>query len=241
MGADQHIDWNAAAASALDWWREAGVDTLVDEAPRDWLSPAVAPPAPGGPAVATTAPRPAVLPANLREFQAWRIGEHAPDFGWGTPIAPVGDADSGLMVLLDMPERDDAATGQLLSGEAGRLFDRMLAAIGRDRATIYLASLAVARPVSGQIAAEQLDPLADLARHHIALARPKRLLLLGNAVSRAVLGANAAAVREILHVVNHGGGQSEAVASFHPRFLLQQPARKAEAWRDLQMVIGGIG
>jgi DNA polymerase len=238
MGADQHIDWQKTAASALDWWCEAGVDTLVDEAPRDWLKPTVA--LTPATAAARVAAQLAAMPANLREFEAWRIGAASPDSGWNTPIAPQGDAGAGLMVLVDMPEREDASTGQLLSGEPGRLFDRMLAAIGRDRQSIYLASLAVARPISGQIAAEVQERLAEIARHHIALARPKRLLLLGNAASRAVLGANAAAARQTLHVLNHAGGQSGVVASFHPRFLLQQPARKAEAWRDLQMVIGGI-
>jgi DNA polymerase len=191
-------------------------------------------------AAAPVAIQPAAMPANLREFEAWRISAAAPDNGWNTPIAPQGNAGSGLMVLVDLPEREDAATGQLLSGEPGRLFDRMLAAIGRDRQSIYLASLAVARPVSGQIAAEAQDRLAEIVRHHIALARPKRLLLLGNAASRAVLGANAAAARQTLHVLNHAGGQSEVVASFHPRLLLDRPAYKAEAWKDLQMVIGGI-
>jgi len=239
MGADQHIDWQKTAASALDWWREAGVDTLVDEAPRDWLKPALTA-APATLAAAPVATQPAAMPANLREFEAWRISAAAPDNGWNTPLAPQGNAGSGLMVLVDLPEREDAATGQLLSGEPGRLFDRMLAAIGRDRQSIYLASLAVARPVSGQIAAEAQDRLAEIVRHHIALARPKRLLLLGNAASRAVLGANAAAARQTLHVLNHAGGQSEVVASFHPRLLLDRPAYKAEAWKDLQMVIGGI-
>ena len=239
MGADQHLDWQKAAASALDWWREAGVETLVDEAPRDWFRAAEAPALAPSSARPPTA-QPAAMPANLREFEAWRIGEAAPDSGWSTSIAPQGAAGSGLMVLVDMPEREDASTGQLVSGEAGRLLDRMLAAIGRDRQSIYLASLAVARPVSGQIAAEAHDRLAEIVLHQIALVRPKRLLLLGNAASRAVLGANAAGARQTLHVLNHAGGESGVVASFHPRLLLERPAYKAEAWKDLLMVIGGI-
>jgi DNA polymerase len=236
MGADQHIDWNSAAASALDWWQEAGVDTLVEEAPRHWLA-ATKPARPAEPAAEAAPP---ALPATLAEFEAWRIGAAAPEAGWGMPIAPQGRADSGLMVLLDMPEREDAASGTLLSGDAGRLFDRMLAAIGRDRQSIYLASLAAARPVSGQIAGEMLAPLADLARRHVALVRPRRLLLLGNAASRALLGLNAAASPPILHELNHDAGQTETVASFHPRFLLENPAQKARAWKDLQMLVGGL-
>ena len=238
MGADQHIDWARAAASALEWWREAGVDTLVDEAPRAWLAapaPAAAPAAPTEAAAAAPA-----LPATLSEFEAWRVSAAAPDAGWGTPIAPSGNAASGLMVLLDMPEREDAVAGALLSGEAGRLFDRMLAAIGRDRQSIYLAAFAVARPVTRTIAPELAGALADLARHHIALVRPKRLLVMGDAANRALLGTSAAASGPIYHVVNHDGGQTEAVATFPPRFLLDNPGRKARAWRDLQMVIGGM-
>lgn len=54
MGADQHLDWMSSAASALDWWQEAGVDVLVEDAPRDWLAEPMAAP------VAFTALLPAV-------------------------------------------------------------------------------------------------------------------------------------------------------------------------------------
>jgi uracil-DNA glycosylase family 4 len=238
MGADQSIDWAQAAASALDWWQEAGVDTLVEDTPRDWLAPAAAHSAP---ATLAAEPASAAPPATLAEFEAWRVSAAAPDTGWGPPIAPGGDAASGLMILLDMPERDDAAAGQLLAGNAGRLFDRMLAAIGRDRQSIYLASLAVARPISGRISPEAAAALGEITRHHIGLVRPKRLLVMGDAANRAVLGTSAAASRSILHVVKHDAGQSEAVATFHPRFLLENPAQKARAWKDLQVLIGDLG
>src|SRR3546814_18228787 len=72
-------------------------------------------------------------------------------------------------------------------GAAGVLFDRMLAAIGRDRSSVYLAPLCAIRPVSGQIPADLGPPLAEIALHRLALCRPKRLLLMGNAASRALL------------------------------------------------------
>src|SRR3569623_1846141 len=69
------------------------------------------------------------------------------------------------------------------------------------------------------------------------------VLVLVDAPSRALLGADVARARESLRVVNLMNGKSavtvEAVASFHPRFLLERPAQKAEAWRDLQLLIGG--
>jgi DNA polymerase len=250
MGADQNIDFRLMAASALEWWRDAGVDMLVDDAPRDWLAPpAISTPATtdgsiaARPARAPAKPLPAVapLPTTLEAFEQWRLGPDAPDAGWSeTRIGGAGSAASGLMVLVEAPEREDEATGQLLSGAVGTLFDRMLAAIGRDRSSIYLASVAVARPIAGRIPSEAIEELGRIARHHVALVAPIRLLIFGNTASRVICGADVAALRGSLHDVNHGTGKTGVVASFHPRFLLERPAAKAEAWRDLQLLVRGI-
>ena len=131
-----------------------------------------------------------------------------------------------------------------MSGAAGRLFDRMLAAIGRDRSSIYLVPLCAARPAAARIAPEIEARLGELLAHHIALTAPKRVLLMGNAPSRAMLGLDFLRARGSLRPVNHEAGtirgSFEAVATFHPRFLIEQPAKKAEAWKDLQMLIGGL-
>ena len=248
MGADQKIDWRTVMASALDWWREAGVDALVDDRPRDWLAP-VEPAKSVHRAAAPidSMPVEAPLPDNLPAFETWRVGPEAPEAGWpGRPLAAQGSAVADLMVMIDLPEREDADTGVLMSGPAGRLFDRMLAAIGLDRASIYLVPVCTVRPTAGRIAPELEDRLNRIARHYVALVSPKRLLLLGNAPSRAMLAVDAMQARGSLHAVNPGDGKetmnqnkavTRAVASFHPRFLLERPAAKAEAWKDLQMLI----
>lgn len=246
MGADQNLDWHAAAASAIDWWIDAGVDASVDEMPRDWLAAVVSPPpaARRSAAVAEAAPEP-VLPTTLDAFLAWRHSDAAPEGNWpGVFLTAQGPADAPLLVLIDVPEREDMESGQLLSGAAGRLFDRMLAAIGQSRASIHLVAVCAKRPIAGRIAPEIEERLVEISRHHIALAAPKRVLLLGNAPSRALLAADVARARGSLRAVNLTGGKTEltveAIASFHPRFLLERPAQKAEAWRDLQLLIGGL-
>jgi uracil-DNA glycosylase len=240
MGADQNHDWRASIASALEWWRDAGVDCEIDETPRDWLAraPIVEKPA----LVADGAPAPvAALPDTLDAFATWRAGDAAPEARWpGKPMAPLGSVDSGLMIVVDMPDREDEAAGALLSGAAGRLFDRMLAAIGRDRQSIYLTSVAIKRPPAGRLADDVAQNLEALLRHHLALAKPKRVLALGNAASRAITGLDVASARGNLHAVNHDNGTTEVVASFHPRFLLERPAAKADAWKDLRLLIGGF-
>ena len=230
MGADADLDWPAAAASALAWWQDAGVDTLVDEAPRDWL--AFAAPA----AMVSAAPVENAWPTTLDAWRDWRHGADAPEAGWpGGWIPSAGPAGAAVMVLVDCPDRDDREA--LLGGPAGRLFDRMLAAIGLTRESVHLAALCAKRPTAGRLpagAGERLgERLGELALHHIGLVAPRRLLVLGDAASRAILATNVAAARGRLHRLDHKGGQTDVVASFHLRFLLDKPAAKAGAWADL--------
>lgn len=232
MGVEHLGQWQAAAISTLDWWREAGVDVLVDESPRDWLArPAPTAPAPG-PIAASTA-----LPATLDEFLTWRVGEAAPEAGWrGASIAASGPLDAALMVLVDCPDKDDRDC--LLGGAAGRLFDRMLAAIGLNREVVHLAALCCRRPTAGRMPKEIEAELHRLALHHVGLLAPKRLLLFGDAASRAIAGTEVLRARGTLRTVNHKGGETLTVATFHPRLLLERPAQKADAWRDLQLLMG---
>ncbi|MGJ3649851.1 uracil-DNA glycosylase family protein [Sphingomonas sp. GlSt437] len=246
MGADQNFLFAAVAESALEWWREAGVDTIVDEAPRNWLVKAASVAAEAAKPIerptADTAPARAVAPLadTLDAFLAWRMSEAAPDFGWNAIRIAPSAAPSDLMVLVEAPERDDEAAGQLLSGPAGVLFDRMLAAIGRSRETIHLASLAIARPLAGRLPHDAFDDLARIARHHVGLVAPKAVLVMGNAPSRAFAGADVASARGTSHIVNHANGTSTAIVTFHPRFLLERSAAKGEAWRDLQLLMGRL-
>lgn len=233
MGAEIPGGWQAAAASALDWWHDAGVDVLVEDAPRDWLARAVAVVAAPAPVVEA----PEALPATLAAFLEWRLGDVAPEAAWrGVSIAAAGPLDAALMVLVDCPDRED--TDGLLGGAAGRLFDRMLAAMGLSRDAVHLAAVCARRPLAGRMPRETEAALHRLARHHLGLLAPKRLLLMGDGAARAILGDGVVAMRGALRAVNHDGGETGGVATFHPRLLLERPAQKAEAWRDLQLLMG---
>ena len=241
MGIEGATDWRAEAASALIWWRDAGVDVLVEDAPRDWTArpaAAVKDDPMRGPVRAEPEPE-APLPATLDAFLDWRFGAGAPEAVPGEPlVAPEGDPASPLMVVTDLPEFD-GGNPALLAGAAGALFDRILAAIGQSRDSIYLVPLCAVRPITGQVPRELEERLGELLRHHVGLTTPARLLLLGQSASRAILGTGPARGRDGLTPFNHSGGQSLAVATFHPRFLLNKPAAKADVWKDLQLLIEG--
>jgi len=134
-----------------------------------------------------------------------------------------------------MPDQGDRAASRLLSGDVGALFDKMLGAMNLSRDIAYLAPLSPARSASGRLTPEVIATLATLMRHHIGLVAPKRLLLLGDAPARALLGLGCVEARGRTHEVAGPSGPIPAIASFHPRLLIQTPDRKKAAWADLQL------
>jgi DNA polymerase len=220
------------AASALNWWQEAGVDMIVGEEPRDWLDPK----AKSAPAAAP--PPSAVLPDTLEAFHAWLAA--TADLPFAAPSArrdlPAGDPDSGLMVLVDMPSPE----GGLLAGEAGALFDRMLVAIGRSRETIYLASLSPIRTPAGTIDEGNAARLGEIARHHIGLVAPRTLLLFGDICGKALVGAPVAGARGKWHEIATEKGPVKTLVTIKPEKLDAMPAMKKLAWSDLQMLMEAL-
>ena len=228
-----------AADAYLAWWRLAGVECAVAEAPADWLRAATALPAPVAGAADSPPLPPIEKPQTLESFHAWIAGDSGqPERRWpGAALMPEGPAGAPLMVITDMPDPADMAAGSLIADQAGRLLDAMLRAIGLRRDEVYVASLFFSRPPGGMVEAADLTAAAERARLHIALARPRRLLLLGDRTNRALLADNAPVAVNGLRDFNLDGGIVPAIATFHPRLLLTQPMAKAECWHILQSLI----
>ena len=242
----------ADISSLISWWGDAGVDVLVDETPRNWLTPVARPAAQAQPApvlpnipetqkaapLAPATPAPAAsLPDTLAGFHAWLAASDMLTIPLAARVAPAGDPASGLMMLVDMPDAADVDAGQLLAGDAGVLFDRMIAAMGRSRDSLYLSAMAPGRPAGGYVDRAAATLFGELARHHVALAKPRALLLMGEAPSRTFLNMGFVEARGRVHDVVLPGGAVPAVATFHPRTLLLHPAQKKRAWEDLQMLM----
>lgn len=251
MDLGANIGSSADYASLVTWWQDAGFDVLVDETPRDWLAkvePVVATPVAAAPVVPVAerakpvAAAPAsTFPDSLPAFQAWLASSEMLSIPLAARVAPSGDTASGVMMLVDLPEADDHLSGRLLSGAAGQLFDKMIAAMGRDRDSLYLAAMAPGRPAGGYVDKASGTLFGELARHHAALARPRALLLMGEQPSRAFLGMGFVEARGRVHDVRLAGGAVPAIATFHPRTLLQHPEQKKRAWEDLQLLMKVLG
>ena len=225
----------AEAASVLGWWIEAGVDVAIQEEPRAWLGEVAAHvSASAAQPAAALAPQPEI-PASLEAFRGWL--SESPSLPLTAPTArrvlPRGVEAADIMLLADMPTPDDLADNLPIGGEAWDLTQRMLAAIGFNAEQAYVATLTCSHSPGTRIAGEELEACAAIARRHVALAKPKRLLLLGDTPARALIGKPLTAARGHVHKIEG----VRTVATFHPRQLLQRALDKALAWRDLLLLM----
>jgi len=218
--------------SALDWWTEAGVDTLVDESARDWLQSPMAPAAARPTPHAVAPPAAPALPTDLAAYRRWLLSDPAIPGPVAARLDATGDATSRIVVVVDMPEAEDRAAGALLSGEVGARFDRMLGMIGLDRGKAYVLPFAPARPTTGKVAAADQATLRRLLDHHLALIEPAKLLLLGDALAQALFALPLARARGTTHAVRVGSRDVPAILSFPPRLVAPGAAAFRQQARD---------
>jgi DNA polymerase len=249
MGIGGLVASRADALSALSWLVDAGIDVLVDDAPRNWLAapapPAIEPAPPPAPAARRAAP-PATVTAPIDPGATERLialaDTTASLFDAAAalrprPIFADGDPASGIMIIGQDAAPDDAATGRPFSGPSGALLDRMLAAIGRDRSSVYLTNLYLWRSAGGGAATDEETRLSTLIlRRHIELVRPRALLVMGDKPSKALLDTDIAITKLRGRWIDLAIGEAvvPALPTFNPAYLLRMPAHKALSWADLR-------
>ena len=246
----------------LDWYIAMGVDEAIALDPQDRLATArpvaPAPPPPiivtrtqpsraaAGPALvapsaaAATARELAFAAHSLTELEAAirRFDGCALKHTATNTVFADGDQTAPLMVIGEAPGADEDRIGRPFVGRAGQLLDRMLATIGLDRTTTYITNVLFWRPPGNRKPTnDEIAACLPFVWRHIALKRPRVLLLAGGTSAATLLGRSegimrlrgrwtALAVPDLEQAV-------PTLATFHPSFLLRAPARKAEAWTDL--------
>jgi uracil-DNA glycosylase len=149
----------------------------------------------------------------------------------GNPAAPV-------MIIGEAPGADEDRIGRPFVGRAGQLLDRMLAAIGLDREGVLITNVIYWRPPGNRTpTTDEIAACVPFVLRHVALVRPKVLVLAGGTAARALLPPGPGITRlrgRWFDLAVPGLDQPvPTLPMFHPSFLLRAPERKREAWRDL--------
>lgn len=234
----------AALAAAEAWWREAGVDCGFEDAPRNWLAPVAPPPPETGPSAVRAAaglpeaPPPQIggdpssWPRDLAAFADWWLT--APTLGAagdGRRVPPRGPHGAPLMVLVAQPEADDGE--RLLSGPQGRLLAAIVAALGHALDECYLASVVPAHvgPIDWALLADR--GMAAVLAHHVTLAAPRRVLVLGREIVSSLLMHGSAQASPAPSYFHHASWMLPVACATSLQGLLDRPGRKAGVWRTL--------
>ena len=251
------------ARALIDFYLEAGVDALIGEQPVDRFAAAEPPPAPvrapqstalpldletkgrAAPPAAPPAANEAALSAREAAKSAKSLDELRAilDRFDGCALKATatklvfadGNPRARVMFVGEAPGRDEDIEGLPFVGRSGKLLDRMLAAIGLDRTSVYIANIVPWRPPGTRTPTPQEQQTClPFIRRQIELADPDVLVCLGGPSAQALLGIKdgITKTRGRWFTFDTGKREIRAIATFHPAFLLRSPLQKRFAWRD---------
>lgn len=254
-----------ALADILAFHLEAGVDVALGEEPVNRFAesegsraaPSTAPAReaarrPAAPAPALLSPA-APPPPDVAALEAREAAASAPDLDAlrallesfdGCPLKHTatrlvfadGNPAARLMLVGEAPGREEDIEGKPFVGRSGKLLDRMLAAIGIDRTSAYIANVVPWRPPGNRTPTPQETAIClPFIRRQIELANPDILVCLGGPSAQTLLGIRDGITKARGRWMDYDTGSRviPALATFHPAYLLRTPLGKRMAWRDL--------
>jgi len=246
----------------LAFYLEAGVDCALAEEPIDRLSdselisaasrpaqPPTARPAgaipvarteagPGTEAAilsareaARTAPTLDALRALLENFDGCALKATATRL-----VFADGNPQARIMFVGEAPGREEDLEGLPFVGRSGKLLDRMIAAIGLDRTSAYIANVIPWRPPGNRTPTPQETQIClPFIQRQIELVNPDVLVTLGNPSTQILLETREGIMKTRGRWFDYNTGTRviRAIATFHPAYLLRSPGYKRMAWQDL--------
>ena len=150
-----------------------------------------------------------------------------------------GNPKARIMFVGEAPGREEDIEGLPFVGRSGKLLDRMIAAIGLDRSTAYIANVIPWRPPGNRTPTPlETQICLPFIQRQIELVDPDILVTLGNPSSQTLLGTRDGIMktRGRWFDYNTGTRAIRAMATFHPAYLLRSPSYKRMAWQDLRAV-----
>jgi uracil-DNA glycosylase len=146
-----------------------------------------------------------------------------------------GNPQGRVMFVGEAPGREEDLEGLPFVGRSGQLLDRIMAAIGLDRSTAYIANVIPWRPPGNRSPTPQETQIClPFIKRQVELADPDVLVCLGGPSASALLGVieGVRKARGRWHVYHTGTREIRAIATFHPAYLLRTPLEKRFVWRD---------
>ena len=253
-------------AQLLAFYLEAGVDCALMEEPVNRLSDPDVPAIPAKPALpgpvrtipaamaagraeaaptpeaaiqsarelARTAPTLQALRALLEQFDGCALKSTATRL-----VFADGNPQARIMFVGEAPGREEDLEGLPFVGRSGKLLDRMMAAIGLNRSSAYIANVIPWRPPGNRTPTPQeTQTCLPFIQRQIELVDPDVLVTLGNPSTQTLLSTREGIMKTRGRWVDYDTGTRtiRAIATFHPAYLLRSPSYKRLTWQDLRAI-----
>ena len=150
-----------------------------------------------------------------------------------------GNPKSNIMLIGEAPGANEDTEGLPFVGRAGALLDKMLAAINLNRKKVYISNIINYRPPENRRPTdEEIGRYLPFITKHIEIINPKILVLLGSTAMNALIGNEnvISKMRGKWIEKKFGNCKTSVIITFHPAFLMRQPAQKKLVWIDLKMI-----
>jgi DNA polymerase len=152
-----------------------------------------------------------------------------------------GDPFAELAFVGEGPGADEDALGFPFVGAAGQLLDRMIAAMGYRRDDVYVANIVKCRPPNNRKPeVEEMASCMPFLAQQLGLVKPKAIVALGATAVQGLCGTTEGITR-LRGKWKLYKGSIPIMPTFHPAYLLRNPAAKREVWADLQDVMRHLG
>lgn len=152
-----------------------------------------------------------------------------------------GSGASGLCFVGEGPGADEDAQGLPFVGPAGQLLDRMIAAMGIERDDVYVCNIVKCRPPKNRTPEpEEMSACMPYLAEQLSLVEPQVIVALGKTAVQGLFGT-AEGITRIRGRWRLYQGRVAVMPTFHPAYLLRNPAAKREVWADLQLVLKHLG
>ena len=153
------------------------------------------------------------------------------------PVFGVGPRDARIMVIGEAPGAEEDRTGEPFVGRAGRMLDAMLHAIGLDRAEVFIANTIKCRPPGNRDPrADEVAACKDYLEQQIDAVAPDVVVAVGRIAAQRLLHVDQPLGRMRGKTHRLAERDVPTVVTYHPAYLLREPAQKARAWEDLKRV-----
>ena len=222
-----------AVRERLEWLLTLGVDDLprrarpVDRSRAPAVSPAEQAEAPATDAAGALA----LIRADLGDCTRCRLHEKRTQIVYG-----VGDPRAELMFVGEGPGADEDRQGEPFVGRAGQLLTKIIEAMGYPRGRVYIANVVKCRPPENRTPLpDEVATCSPFLFRQIAAIGPRVLVCLGTPAAQTVLGTRETITRLRGSFREINGVQ--VMPTFHPAYLLRNPAAKKDVWDDMKMVM----